>query len=243
MSEEVWKAVPLEGVSDYFISNKGRLKSFKRTVSIIRKPKIDKDGYHEYSLSTDDKKRIYVRGHRLVAMAFIPNPDNLPVVNHLNLNKADNRVENLEWCTNAENIIHGYREQPELRIGKGFSDLTKEDFKEAIDLYLNHGYTYDKLHKHFGLEVRQDKWGSIFSGYYYSEMTGITEDIRDGRSLSYTKSDEEVYEVLTRYFISKETQTKICSSMNLNPSYVSRIVNKKQRVDIYDKFMEELNYG
>src|SRR3990167_1365701 len=60
-----------------------------------------------YSVALAKKNRKGYKIHRLVAEAFIPNPLNLPEVNHKNGNKGDNRIENLEWCTRAENLAHG----------------------------------------------------------------------------------------------------------------------------------------
>lgn len=59
--------------------------------------KLDKDGYYFVRLNKD-KKRYHVKVHRLVALAFIPNPNNLPCINHKNEIKTDNNVSNLEWC-------------------------------------------------------------------------------------------------------------------------------------------------
>jgi hypothetical protein len=73
------------------------------------KPYVNANGYHRISLSMNDsvtKNRQNKYVHRLVAEAWIPNPKNLPYVNHINANKIDNRVENLEWCTASENMLH-----------------------------------------------------------------------------------------------------------------------------------------
>lgn len=106
MKEEIWKdVVGYEGI--YQVSNLGRIKSLKRKGK-IKNTQLDKDGYEHLSLWHNSKaKRMSV--HRIVAQAFIPNPENKPVVNHIDGNKTNNIVNNLEWCTRSENDIHAYK--------------------------------------------------------------------------------------------------------------------------------------
>ena len=103
----------IPGYSRYLASKDGRIfsKNYGNTGKI--KPligKTDKDGYTELLIRTDDGKRKYVRKHRLIAITFIPNPDNLPQVNHKNGNVADCDESNLEWCTQSDNIKHSHRQ-------------------------------------------------------------------------------------------------------------------------------------
>lgn len=99
---EIWKPTPYP---DYDASNLGRVRSLGSGVPVVLTPKTDRLGYLWLSLRINGKnKRCLV--HRLVAETFMPNPDNKPEVNHINGDKADNRVENLEWCTHAENMRH-----------------------------------------------------------------------------------------------------------------------------------------
>lgn len=106
---EIWKDVPIkEFSSKYSVSNLGRIYS-KRSKKCIT-PKISRVGYHRVTLSANGFQRT-ISIHRLVALAFIPNPENKPTVNHINECKSDNRSENLEWATNAEQNSHGTRTQ------------------------------------------------------------------------------------------------------------------------------------
>lgn len=108
---EQWKDVPnYEGL--YQVSSFGRVKSFRKSTKFgcqdeyILKPTVASHGYAEVTLY-DKAVRHKFLVHRLVASVFIPNPDNLPQINHKDENPLNNAVNNLEWCTAAYNNAYG----------------------------------------------------------------------------------------------------------------------------------------
>lgn len=90
----------------YSIDRNGNV--FSHKLNRLLKPKIDKDGYKSVALTVDGTTK-HLRVHRLVAITYIPNPNNYTIVNHINEIKDDNRVENLEWCTVKYNNNYGSR--------------------------------------------------------------------------------------------------------------------------------------
>lgn len=183
LEDEEWKPI-VDFETSYAVSNLGRVKRLERTDKYIRKDtgreverhvgelilKLgDNQGYYEVNLREGEKSE-YRRVHRMVAAAFIPNPNNLPEVNHKNGNKHDNDVSNLEWCDRQYNVQHS------IQIGlrpsaKGTDRSAKEilcvetgqRFKNAkqvaAEFNLSYNYLMDCMHK-----------GKEYNGYHFKQV-------------------------------------------------------------------------
>lgn len=137
-----WK--PVVGYEGYYeVSNTGLVRRIKGN---ILKPKIEKNGYVRYHLSQNGKAKT-ILAHRIVALAFIPNPNNYPTVNHKDENKENNQVDNLEWCDMPYQNRYGQgainrnkaKEKPVLQYDKDGNFIKKFDSvkKAATELNLN----------------------------------------------------------------------------------------------------------
>lgn len=132
-----WKPIPIVGFEEYYlVSDEGQIWSLRANKAL--KPKIDRYGYETVVLSVNGVSR-YRTIHRLVALAFVPNPHNLPTVNHINEVKTDNRAVNLEWLSVADNDNHGTRNKRmadtkcRLPVEQVFSDGTTIRYKGVKD--------------------------------------------------------------------------------------------------------------
>lgn len=141
MNKEIWKDVKdYEGL--YQVSNLGRVKRLEwkrfslgkwQTIKEkVLKQTIGTTGYWHISLNKNGSHNTY-KVHRLVARAFIPNPDNLPCINHKDNNPLNNKVENLEWCTYKYN--NNYKDHnkklSQSRLGKKASDETRQKLRDS----------------------------------------------------------------------------------------------------------------
>lgn len=202
---EIWKSVVgYEGL--YAVSNFGRVKSLA-LVEYIKTGQIrnhkerlmrlqNMRGYKTVKLSCDGTVAT-ILVHRLVAIAFIPNPENKATVNHINGDKSDNRVVNLEWATQSENNTHAYRilgKKPSIHLDKlregwrrnrdsisksisransgvlnGASKLTTSQIIEIREASKNkyYGYCRDLARKY---NVSKSCIYGVISGRYYSTV-------------------------------------------------------------------------
>ena len=191
--KEIWKDIKnYEGY--YQVSNLGRIKRVERKVKIKNRNReyelLLKEnilqcfycpkGYIRVLLTKDTKPKTYMI-HRLVAETFIPNPDNLPQVNHIDGVKNHNNVENLEWCTQSYNIKHSY----EIGLRKTMDEVLRQNRKKQskkvakYDIYGNLLEIYESVNeasrknkagrRHILSSCRHEKNGRIYRWEFVDE--------------------------------------------------------------------------
>lgn len=138
----------IEGFENYIVSTKGEICNNK-TKRILKKDKCN-GGYLRVTLSSKGKTKRFMI-HRIVAEAFIDNPENKPCVHHIDHNPENNSVENLEWVTYFENEL--YNKKDGTRKVKGFV-LSEEDVFKIRENYKNKKNTVKQLSEMFGISER-----------------------------------------------------------------------------------------
>lgn len=165
--EEVWKdIVGLEG--RYQVSDQSRVRNTK--TGRILKTGVFEEGYEQVRFFVDGDKPTK-KVHRLVAEAFIPNPLNLPFVNHINSIRHDNRIENLEWCTAQHNVQHSYDSGSNSNAGENHPKaiLNWEIVYEMRKLH-SEGETYSSISEKFGVKY-DTAWKAIKGKNWKEEVS------------------------------------------------------------------------
>lgn len=162
----MWKVIPAFG-GRYEASELGEIRhSLSKN---IRKARLNKYGYLQLNFSRGDGtgKSDTILVHRLIAKTFIPNPENLPEVNHIDGNKQNNRVDNLEWCSISYNGKHAFRlglQQPKKGENHCKAKLTNEQAAKIRQLHTE-GLSQQKIADLFN--VSQTTIGKIVRGVRY----------------------------------------------------------------------------
>ncbi len=147
---EIWKEI--NGYEDYLISNIGNVISKKKIKHLLLTKCKDNYGYYVVALFSNNKRKT-LKVHRLVALNFIDNPYDKETVNHINGIKTDNRVENLEWCTSAENTYHANKTGlTNIKGENHIKSVTNE--KTVVKLrerYKNSNLNYRQIGEEFSL--------------------------------------------------------------------------------------------
>ena len=237
MSEKFYK---IKGYEDYLISKSGKIYSIiKRR---LLKP-YDANGYYKVYLK--DKrlnKCVSVFLHRLIAIQFIPNPRNLPVVNHKDGNKKNNSIYNLEWCTEEYNHRHAL-ETGLLRV-KGEDNprakLTVEQVQEIYKFYFDRKYNKKQISRLFNVSdaligeiVRGVRWSEVYERYF-------------GKPSIYKKPKrkhlrkEQYREILYDYYYNKLNTVQLAAKYNITNSYAGKIVNFRELSSKFINILKEI---
>lgn len=220
---EIWKDIPnFEG---YMMSNYSRVKSFKMKSIRILHQYINM-GYCSVVLCDKNKKKVSKGVHRLMAETFIPNPKNLPQVNHKDENKLHNLIDNLEWCTNSYNMNYGTR-NARAAIGISYANSIKIAQYSLDGKYITSFRGMNEASRVLGFSVQRTpaQYKSQFSqcnGFMwrqYEENVDMTKDIPpyvkiDGCRFGteqYTLDGEYIATFATLKHASKYTKVKRAS--------------------------------
>ena len=229
---ETWKPIyGFEGI--YEISSFGRVKSLARlrkasrggfapVAEKILKQKTSKSGYKVVHLRHEDLEK-HPSIHRLVAEAFIPNIENKATVNHIDGNKENNNVSNLEWSTHSEQMEHAFKIN--LIEVRGEPKFSKQMKLEVLDYYNNNNISISQLASKFGMSERTA--GRIVNQGVKPRPT--TRILKNGQRIVENILSKEQVEDIKLLRVQGWTLAAIAEKFNRGISQIHRIVNNKSR--------------
>jgi hypothetical protein len=190
---EEWRKINIE-VDSYEVSDLGRVRNGQRVLKLTTTP----SGYLKVELPVDGKRKT-ILVHRLVAQAFIPNPEQLPQVNHQNHKRDDNRVVNLEWVTASENSSHAQKHRRSKTKVRIFNLQTKETVS-TYDGLAAAAEAYDCTTSHLARVMRGN---TRLRGEF-----GVEIDVRTSPILDHSANDWKVYPSNAKYEASRDGRVR-----------------------------------
>lgn len=213
--EEIWKdVVGYEGL--YQVSNLGRVKSLRSKRSKDGIMSLGKKQGYSVIIVPNGKSRKMLLVHRLVAQAFIPNPENKPHIDHINGDRKDNRVENLRWCTPLENMNN---------------PITKQRVSEAVQGKNNpfYGHTHTEQTKNKISLSRLGRFDGVKNPFYGRKHSEEVREImskkkkeRGGIPVVQMSKEGEIIKIWEHASIAGKT-------LNINPSSITECCRGKRK--------------
>jgi Mn-dependent DtxR family transcriptional regulator len=214
MNKEWRPVLGYEGL--YEVSNYGEVKSLTRKRSCgkgfyyqeerILKQTFTTTGYKKVELSKDGKRKS-LKVHRLVAIAFIPNPFNKEEVNHIDGDKINNNVNNLEWVTSSENSIHA--------IKTGLKKIKYNYSKELLyDMYVTKNMTMADIARELGIDAPSVKRCLVNNGFKIKSLSSVK-----------TKYNIDIDYILEQ--LKYRTQKDLAEEIGCDPSLISKYIKEK----------------
>jgi len=200
---ELSAPIVIDGVkTNYFITSFGVVYTIKKNGKVkYTQSEVDSHGYHRIEICFTKAKKYYrcnVMLHRLVAMAFIPNPENKDEVNHIDGDKNNNHVSNLEWVTHSENMRHAYRNDLNHKgEANSQSVYTEKQIRHVCQLLQSNKLPKSEISENTGVALytvdailRKKKWKHISCQY---DINYTVKAKNTGSTKKYT--DEQIHRV------------------------------------------------
>lgn len=208
----------IEGLNNYYITKDGKVYSDVSGELKEMKQQLSDKGYYRIKLCN----KTYLI-HKFIALAFIDNPNNYPQINHINGIKTDNRIENLEWCTNKHNQLHAWKIglQP---IRHASNCVVTQEQADEIRLEYNKGFSQRVLAKKYG--VAKTTIADILNGKYYNlnknivpvkqrtNVPKLTQEQADEIRLKYSQSNVSYNSLAKEYNVDHKTIKRITDNIS-----------------------------